>query len=671
MSTPITFNSVAYSVPQYNDTGYAQGAGNLSSYLVAISTGTLQQSGGAFTLTADVNFGTGFGLIAKYYTSATSTPATAGAIRLANADLIEWRNFGLSGNNILGVDSSDRLVYNGGIIPTGSGSFVSSITGTANQVIASSPTGAVTLSLPQSIAASSSPAFAGINIAGNVSYQNALFDVNIAASPSLATSYNLLLPLTQGAANSFLKNDGSGNLSFAAASGNFVSSITGTANQIIASASTGAVTLSTPQDIGTASDVTFNKLTINKSAGTTGILLANGSNIQGVGSFSIAGNSFIGLGATDFILSAPTYPGTDNFYALGKSINRWTNVHSLDLTLYGSSSGNVQIAAPSAPTSYALALPTAQGSANQTWINNGSGAMSFATLPVAGGGSGNTTFTAYSVICAGTTATGAFQNVSGVGSSGQVLTSNGAGALPTWQTLAGTGTVNSGTATHLTYYATSTNAVSDANGAAINGTYTLSGGAGAITMSGSTIAMGTNKITGLAAATTSGDALRYEQLFTSGAVTLLGNLAFTTPGTMGITGSTSTTAAAAGNVGEEIRSNNSGNNNATTSGNYGDATSLALTAGAWMLTAQLRVNANAAVITSTEIGISTTSGNSATGLVVGDNYLLDGRSGGTSMVISNYIVRINTPTTYYMKYNITYSAATPLYQYRFNAVRIY
>lgn len=55
-------------------------------------------------------------------------------------------------------------------------------------------------------------------------------------------------------------------------------------------------------------------------------------------------------------------------------------------------------------------------------------------VSVAQGGTGNTSFTAYSVICAGTTSTGAFQNVSGVGTSGQVLTSNGAAALPTWQT---------------------------------------------------------------------------------------------------------------------------------------------------------------------------------------------------------------------------------------------
>jgi hypothetical protein len=55
------------------------------------------------------------------------------------------------------------------------------------------------------------------------------------------------------------------------------------------------------------------------------------------------------------------------------------------------------------------------------------------TLPVASGGTGNTTFTAYSVICAGTAATNPFQNVSGLGTAGQVLTSTGAGALPTWQ----------------------------------------------------------------------------------------------------------------------------------------------------------------------------------------------------------------------------------------------
>lgn len=54
-------------------------------------------------------------------------------------------------------------------------------------------------------------------------------------------------------------------------------------------------------------------------------------------------------------------------------------------------------------------------------------------LEVLEGGTDNTTFTAYSVICAGVTGTGSFQNVSGLGTSGQVLTSTGTSSLASWQ----------------------------------------------------------------------------------------------------------------------------------------------------------------------------------------------------------------------------------------------
>jgi hypothetical protein len=50
------------------------------------------------------------------------------------------------------------------------------------------------------------------------------------------------------------------------------------------------------------------------------------------------------------------------------------------------------------------------------------------------GGTNNSSFTAYSILCAGTTSTAPLQNVSGLGSSTQALTSNGPSALPTWQT---------------------------------------------------------------------------------------------------------------------------------------------------------------------------------------------------------------------------------------------
>lgn len=60
-------------------------------------------------------------------------------------------------------------------------------------------------------------------------------------------------------------------------------------------------------------------------------------------------------------------------------------------------------------------------------------------LPVANGGTGNSSLTAYAVLAGGTTSTGALQQVSGLGTSGFVLTSNGPGALPTWQAGSGGG----------------------------------------------------------------------------------------------------------------------------------------------------------------------------------------------------------------------------------------
>jgi hypothetical protein len=65
-------------------------------------------------------------------------------------------------------------------------------------------------------------------------------------------------------------------------------------------------------------------------------------------------------------------------------------------------------------------------------------------LAVGRGGTGINTTTSYSVICAGTTATGAFQSLAALGTAGWVLTSNGAGALPSFQAASGSKWTQSG-----------------------------------------------------------------------------------------------------------------------------------------------------------------------------------------------------------------------------------
>lgn len=107
------------------------------------------------------------------------------------------------------------------------------------------------------------------------------------------------------------------------------------------------------------------------------------------------------------------------------------------------------ITSPSSTYSYAVGAGGTAGAGSATGGAGGSGVIIineyYSLLGITGtlnlplavdqGGSGRTSATAYGVICGGTTSTGAHQSIASVGTSGQVLTSNGAGALPTFQTL--------------------------------------------------------------------------------------------------------------------------------------------------------------------------------------------------------------------------------------------
>jgi hypothetical protein len=78
------------------------------------------------------------------------------------------------------------------------------------------------------------------------------------------------------------------------------------------------------------------------------------------------------------------------------------------------------------------------GSTGLTPSSATAGAVTVAgTLGAANGGTGLSTTTAYSVVFTGTTSTGAFQASAGPGTAGYILTSNGAGALPTFQASTG------------------------------------------------------------------------------------------------------------------------------------------------------------------------------------------------------------------------------------------
>lgn len=174
---------------------------------------------------------------------------------------------------------------------------------------------------------------------------------------------------------------------------------------------------------------------------------------------------------------------------------------------------------------------------------------------------------------------------------------------------------------------------------AITGVNTFSGGAGAITLSGSTIAMGTGAITGS------------------------GNITFS-PTTAGIIGTTTNDAAPTGTVGEYVESVVSGVN-LPASGVTGDATSISLTAGDWELTCTMSAQNAGGTWSEVYAGISTTSGNSQAGLTLGSNYM-GAIFASTStavvrvpIVVPPYRFSFASTTTVYLKFLVQKTAGTP------------
>ncbi|CAB4139845.1 hypothetical protein UFOVP353_55 [uncultured Caudovirales phage] len=115
------------------------------------------------------------------------------------------------------------------------------------------------------------------------------------------------------------------------------------------------------------------------------------------------------------IESALVAPIANNTVDLGSTTNRFKD---------GYFAGNITGTLTTAAQTNITSVGTLTGG---TWNANVIGAQY--------GGTGRASHTAYAVVCGGTTSTSAQQSVASVGTSGHVLTSNGAGALPSFQAL--------------------------------------------------------------------------------------------------------------------------------------------------------------------------------------------------------------------------------------------
>ena len=140
-------------------------------------------------------------------------------------------------------------------------------------------------------------------------------------------------------------------------------------------------------------------------------------------------------------------------------------------------------------------------------------------------------------------------------------------------------------------------------------------------------------------------------------------------------GTTTNDSAAAGYIGEVMRAAvlDSAAVSSTGSTQLFDVTSISLTAGDWDVSGIVQFLANGATVTVARMGISATTGNSATGLVFGDNYLscpIPTATDDSNGTVPNFRVSLTGTTTYYLKAQMTYAVATPKAYGRISARRV-
>lgn len=226
-----------------------------------------------------------------------------------------------------------------------------------------------------------------------------------------------------------------------------------------------------------------------------------------------------------------------------------------------------------------------------------------------------------------------------------------------------------------------------------NGTWSVPTGSGTVTSvamtvpSGLTVSGSPITASGTLAITASGQfAASQMPAFTGDITTSAGAVATTAAATqanivtlskstgVSVHGTNTNDSAAAGYFGEYIESViSSATNVPAASSQYGDATSISLTAGDWDVTFSVLVNTNGATSTQIIGGISTTSGNSSTGLVTGSNALASAgptSGNGASVTVANYRVSLSGTTTHYAKLFVAYTVATPQYTCRLSARRV-
>lgn len=189
-SVTVTVNGSNHTIPQTNERGWGNA---VTAWIQAITSYTLQPTGGTFTLSSDVNFGATYGLKGAYFSTRTANPSSSGLLRMAVTDTLGWRNNANSGNLLLAVDASNNMTFNAVAVPT-----ISSTSTLTNKTI-DAASNTISNIANANVAAAAAIAYSKLNLGSSI--------VNADVAPGAAIAINKLATTTVSRA---IVSDGTG-----------------------------------------------------------------------------------------------------------------------------------------------------------------------------------------------------------------------------------------------------------------------------------------------------------------------------------------------------------------------------------------------------------------------------------------------------------------------------
>lgn len=657
---------------------------NVSNYLIAIAAGCLQKTGGAFTLSAETDFGASFGLKSLYYKSRAINPAATGAFRLANAETgIVWRNAANSADLALTVNASNQLSFNGTPIESNSLTSAHILVGNVSNIatdvamsgdIGIDNTGNTTIQsavVTGAKIASNTITNANINSAAAIAYSKLSLTGSVVNADIATAAAIAITKIANGTANQLIGTN-------SGASANEFKTLSGTTSQVVVTNGTGTITLSTPQNIDTAATVQFGTLTLGGALDTSSIL-----------SLTSTTKGFLPPSMTTTQKNAISTP-TNGLVVYDSSLAQlflrsggaWTPLST------GGGSGTVSSGTANQLTYYASSGTTVSGltaiTASQALASDTNG------LPVASTTTAAELAFVHGVTSAIQTQLGLLAPKASPAFTGTVLLGPAASRTAIGVTftteLEGTSTATSGlsmvrnsadsgapsfvlgktrgAATGSSTTVTNGDGLGNIYFAGADGTNLNNVGASVeVTVAGT---VSTGIIPGsmmLRTATSGGTLTTAITIDATQKTTHRGNIAFTTTSTQGIVGTTTNDSAAAGNVGETVLGNTTSLTNFPTSPQWGDLTSISLTAGDWLVWGNVYHQGQGGTTTQFQSAITITAGNSTTGFTNGLNNFSHtpptGGIGQDSIVVSAVRFSLTGTTTVYLKYNAAYTGTIP------------